>query len=105
MGLTTGFLDAGVLTRLILSELLPGPPKASYTKVFEKYTAIRKGDFYNRIQKITVEGKMRIHSLDPKVAAEREDFFKMLNKNPGFGQFIASTLNETLPDSFSPDIG
>jgi hypothetical protein len=105
MGLTTGFLDAGVLTRLILSDLLPGPPKAPYTKVFEKYTAIRKGHLMNNVQPLTIEGKMRIHSLDPKVTAQREDFFNMLNKNPGFGQFIASTLNETIPENLSPGIG
>ena len=41
-----------------------------------------------------------MHSTDSKVVAQREDFFKMLNKNPGFGMFVASTMMETLPDEF-----
>lgn len=63
---------------------------------------MRRKDFVNRVQKQAIEGKLRIHSTDKKVVAEREDFFNMLNKNPGFGMFVASTMMETLPDNFSP---
>ena len=46
-----------------------------------------------------------MHSEDSKVVAQREDFFNMLNKNPGFGMFVASTMMETLPDNLELSFG
>ena len=45
-----------------------------------------------------------MHSTDKKVVAEREDFFNMLNKNPGFGMFVASTMVDEVPDELDPGI-
>ena len=45
-----------------------------------------------------------MHSTDMKVVAQREDFFNMLNKNPEFGKFVASTIMETLPDDLEPGV-
>jgi len=101
LGLTTGLVDAAVLARLLPEAFTPEGAK-SWPRLLEKYSSMRRKDFVNRVQKQAIEGKLRIHSTDKKVVAEREDFFNMLNKNPGFGMFVASTMMETLPDNFSP---
>ena len=56
------------------------------------------------MQKFALEGKLRLHSTDKKVVAEREDFFNMLNKNPGFGMFVASTMVDEVPDELDPGV-
>jgi 2-polyprenyl-6-methoxyphenol hydroxylase-like FAD-dependent oxidoreductase len=99
LGLTTGLVDVAVLSRLL--------PKAfedatSWPMLLDKYSSMRRKDFINNVQKQTIQGKLRIHSTDRKVVAERDDFFNMLNKNPGFGMFIASTMMETVPDDLLP---
>ncbi|KAI4123473.1 MAG: hypothetical protein LQ338_005237, partial [Usnochroma carphineum] len=101
LGLTTGLIDVGVLSRLLPQALKP-ESQSSWPQLLEKYATLRRNDFVSRVQKQAVEGKLRIHSTDPKVVAEREAFFKMLNKNPGFGMFVASTMIETLPDNLEP---
>lgn len=90
----------------MLSRLLPqafNPSHASsWPKLLDRYSTLRRNDFVNRVQKFSLEGKLRLHSTDPKVAAAREDFFNMLNKNPGFGDFVASTMVEKVPDDLDP---
>lgn len=70
--------------------------------MLNKYAFVRRKDFIQRVQKQTIAGKLRIHSTDPKVVAEREDFFNMLNKSPGFAMFIASLMMEPLPEELWP---
>lgn len=101
LGLTTGLVDAAVLARLLPQVFTPEGAHA-WHKVLSNYSSIRRNDFLNRVQKQAIEGKLRIHSTDKKVVAKRNDFFNMLNKNPGFGIFVASTMMETLPDNLSP---
>ncbi|KAH8728386.1 hypothetical protein GQ44DRAFT_784077 [Phaeosphaeriaceae sp. PMI808] len=72
--------------------------------LLDKYSTLRRTDVIERVQKQTIEGKMRIHSQDPKVVAQRDEFFNMLNKNPGFGLFVASTMMEKVPDDLSPSL-
>lgn len=103
LGLTTGLVDVGVLSR-ILPKALSAENTSSWPRVLDKYASLRRKDFISRVQKQAVEGKLRIHSTDAKVVREREDFFNMLNKNPGFGTFVASTIMETLPDDLFPSL-
>lgn len=63
---------------------------------------MRREDFVMRAQKRAIEGKLRIHSANKQIVKERDDFYNMLNKNPGFGMFVATTMLETLPDDLEP---
>lgn len=44
---------------------------------------MRREDFVMRVQKRAIEGKLRIHSANKQIVKERDDFYNMLNKNPG----------------------
>ena len=103
MGLSTGLTDVGVISRLLPQAFTP-ERASSWPHLLDKYSSLRRNDFVSRVQKITRDGKLRIHSTDPKIVAEREDFFNMLNKNPGFGKFVAGTMMDTLPDNLEPPI-
>lgn len=70
----------------------------------EKYATLRRNDVINRVQKQTIEGKMRIHSQGRKIVAQRNDFFNMLNGNRGFGRFVASTMIDKVPDNLFPSL-
>jgi hypothetical protein len=50
----------------------------------------------NHVQKQTIQGKLRIHSIDLKVVTDRGDFFNVLNRNRGFGMFVTSMMIETV---------
>lgn len=63
---------------------------------------MRRDDFVTRVQKRAIEGKLRIHSANEQTVKERDDFYNMLNKNPGFGMFVATSMLETLPDNLEP---
>ena len=101
LGLTTGLVDAAVLSRLLPEADSLGGTKP-WRGLLEKYSSMRRKDYVNNVQKFALAGKLRLHSTDKKVVAEKEDFFNMLNKNPGFGMFVASTMMDTLPDNLSP---
>jgi len=101
LGLTTGLVDVAVLSRL-LPQALVGEGNTSWPMLLDRYSSMRRNDFVNNVQKQSIQGKLRLHSTGPKVAAERDDFFNMLNRNPGFGMFVASTLIETVPDDLLP---
>lgn len=103
LGLTTGLVDAAVLSRVVPEALAPANAGAGgWSRLLDQYASIRRKDFVQRVQKQAVDGKKRIHSTDPKVVAERDDFFNMLNKSPGFGNFIASLMMEPLPEDLWP---
>ncbi|KAF7507274.1 hypothetical protein GJ744_010708 [Endocarpon pusillum] len=101
LGLTTGLVDVAVLSRL-LPQAFTLEHASSWPRLLDKYSTLRRNDFVNRVQKICLEGKLRLHSTDAKFVAVREDFFNMLNKNPGFGNFVAGTMMERLPDDLDP---
>jgi 2-polyprenyl-6-methoxyphenol hydroxylase-like FAD-dependent oxidoreductase len=101
LGLTTGLVDVAVLSRL-LPKAFEGEGNTSWPMLLDKYSSMRRNDFVNNVQKQAIQGKLRLHSTGAKVVAERDDFFNMLNKNPGFGMFVASTLMETVPDDLFP---
>lgn len=63
---------------------------------------MRREDFVTQAQKRAIEGKLRIHSANKQIVTERDDFYNMLNKNPGFGMFVATAMLETLPDDLEP---
>ena len=63
---------------------------------------MRRQDFVTRVQKRAIEGKLRIHSANKQIVKERDDFYNMLNKNPGFGMFVATSMLEILPDNLEP---
>lgn len=92
----------------VLSRLLPKAfstkDSARWPQLLEKYATLRRTEFKNKVQKQALDGKLRMHSTDPKVVAQREDFFNMLNKNTGFGAFVASTMMETVPDDLEPSV-
>jgi 2-polyprenyl-6-methoxyphenol hydroxylase-like FAD-dependent oxidoreductase len=102
LGLTTGLIDVAYLSRLLPQAFFGGAAATPWQGLLKKYATLRRKDVVERVQKQTIEGKLRIHSQDPKVVAQRDDFFNMLNKNPGFGMFVAGTLTETVPDDLSP---
>ena len=101
LGLTTGLVDAAALARLLPRAFAADAKPDAWQGLLARYAEVRRHDFVHRVQKQTVEGKLRIHSTDPKVVAARDDFFNMLNKNPGFGRFVASTMTEVLPDDLT----
>lgn len=101
MGLTTGLVDVAYLSRLLRQAFIPSTA-STWPDLLEKYATLRRRDILEVVQKQTIEGKLRIHSQDSKVVAERDDFFNMLNKNPGFGLFVASTMTKKVPDDLSP---
>lgn len=101
MGLSTGLVDAAVLARL-LSQVFTPEGSNLWSEKLDLYASMRRQDFVTRVQKQAIEGKLRIHSAEKKVKAQREDFFNMLNKNEGFGMFVASTMMKTLPDNLEP---
>jgi 2-polyprenyl-6-methoxyphenol hydroxylase-like FAD-dependent oxidoreductase len=103
LGLTTGLVDAAVLTRVLPLVLAPeNISPGRWSKLLDRYAVVRRKDFLERVQKQAINGKKRIHSMDPRVVAERDDFFNMLNKSPGFGNFIASLMMEPLPEDLWP---
>jgi 2-polyprenyl-6-methoxyphenol hydroxylase-like FAD-dependent oxidoreductase len=103
LGLTTGLVDAAVLTRVLPLVLAPqNTSSGRWSKLLDRYAVVRRKDFLERVQKQAIEGKKRIHSTDPRVVTERDDFFNMLNKSPGFGKFIASLMMEPLPGDLWP---
>jgi hypothetical protein len=96
-------VDAAVLSRVIPLALAPENNNTDrWSKLLDQYATIRRKDFVDRVQKQAIDGKKRIHSTDPKIVAERDDFFNMLNKSPGFGNFIASLMMEPLPEDLWP---
>ena len=101
MGLTTGLVDVAYLSRILPLAFTP-KLRSSWPKLLDRYATLRRKDFTKNVQKFVLEGKMRIHSQDPKVDAQRKDFFNMLNKNPGFAMFVASTQVEKVPDDLFP---
>ncbi|ERF73027.1 hypothetical protein EPUS_07121 [Endocarpon pusillum Z07020] len=103
LGLTTGLVDVAVLSRLLPQAFTP-QHASSWPRLLDKYSTLRRNDFVNQVQKLCLDGKLRLHSTDPKVVAAREDFFNMLNKNPGFGDFVAGTMVEKLPDDLDPSL-
>jgi len=103
LGLTTGLIDVAYLSRLLPQAFSTQSPRP-WQALLQQYATLRRNDVINRVQKQTIEGKLRIHSLDRKVVAQRDDFFNMLNKNPGFGRFVASTLVEKIPDNLFPSL-
>jgi 2-polyprenyl-6-methoxyphenol hydroxylase-like FAD-dependent oxidoreductase len=101
--MTTGLIDVAYLSRL-LPQAFSTQSSRPWQAVLQKYATLRRNDVINCVQKQTIEGKMCIHSLDRNVVARRDDFFNMLNKNPGFGQFVASTMIEKVPDNLFPSL-
>jgi 2-polyprenyl-6-methoxyphenol hydroxylase-like FAD-dependent oxidoreductase len=101
LGLTTGLVDVAYLSRLLPQAFSTRSP-TRWQDLLDKYATLRRKDVVERVQKQTIKGKLRIHSQDRKIVAQRDDFFNMLNKNPGFGMFVAGTLTETVPDDLSP---
>lgn len=117
LGLTTGLVDAAILARF-LAPLFTTPSghsvsssssftssttnAASWAQKLDKYGSMRREDFVTRVQKRAIEGKLRIHSANKQIVTERDDFYNMLNKNPGFGMFVATSMLETLPDNLEP---
>ncbi|KAL8983605.1 MAG: hypothetical protein Q9177_004931, partial [Variospora cf. flavescens] len=97
LGLTTGLVDVAVLSHLLPRALSPAHSHR-WPQLLDRYAHLRRSDFVGNVQKQALEGKLRMHSTDKKVVAQREDFFNMLNKNPGFATFVASTMMETLPE-------
>ena len=103
LGLTTGLVDVAVLSRVLPLALAPESQRTGrWNKLLDQYATIRREDIVKRVQKQAIDGKKRIHSMDAKVVAERDDFFNMLNKSPGFGSFIASLMMEPLPEDLWP---
>lgn len=103
LGLTTGLVDVAYLSRLLPQAFAPATA-AKWPELLDKYAALRRKEVVEDVQKMTVAGKMRIHSQDRKIVAERDDFFNMLNRNPGFGMFVASTMMKKVPDDLSPPV-
>jgi 2-polyprenyl-6-methoxyphenol hydroxylase-like FAD-dependent oxidoreductase len=101
LGLTTGLVDVAHLSRL-LPQAFSTERSRPWQALLQQYATLRRNDVLNRVQKQAIEGKLRIHSQDRKVVAQRNDFFNMLNKNPGFGNFVASTMMEKVPDDLFP---
>lgn len=101
LGLTTGLVDVAYLSRL-LPQAFSAEAAPPWQNLLERYATLRRNDVVDRVQKQTIEGKLRMHSQDRKVVTQRDDFFNMLNKNPGFGMFVASTMMEKVPDELSP---
>lgn len=96
-------MDAAVLSRVLPLALAPENSGAGrWSKLLDQYATIRRKDFVERVQRQAIDGKKRIHSTDPKIVAEREDFFNMLNKSPGFGRFIASQMMAPLAADLWP---
>ncbi|CAF9943727.1 MAG: hypothetical protein ALECFALPRED_001152 [Alectoria fallacina] len=75
LGLTTGLVDVAYLSRLLPQAFTP-QNASSYPALLEKYSTLRRTDYIKNVQKFALEGKLRMHSTDKKVVAEREDFFK-----------------------------
>lgn len=96
-------MDAAVLTRVLpLALAAENTRSGQWSNLLDRYAVVRRKDFLERVQKQAIDGKKRLHSTDPKVVAERDDFFNMLNKSPGFGNFIASLMMEPLPEDLWP---
>lgn len=103
LGLTTGLVDAAVLARVVPLVLLPeNRVSTKWPKLLDQYATVRRKDFVQRVQKQAIDGKKRIHSMEPRVVNERDDFFNMLNKSPGFANFIASLMMEPLAEDLWP---
>lgn len=96
-------MDVAVLSRL-LPKAFSNKDVVRWPQLLDKYAILRRSEFIQKVQKQAIEGKLRIHSEDAQVVAQREDFFNMLNKNPGFGMFVAGTMMERLPDELEPGL-
>ena len=96
-------MDVAVLSRL-LPKAFSSKDVARWPQLLETYAMLRRSEFIDKVQKQAIEGKLRIHSMDASVVAQRESFFNMLNKNPGFGMFVAGSMMERLPDELEPGL-
>ena len=97
LGLITALVDVAYISRLLL-RAFTSQNDSSYLALLERYSTLRRTDYIKNVQKFLLEGKLRMHSTGRKVVAERENFFYMLIKNPGFGMFVASTMVNSVPD-------
>jgi 2-polyprenyl-6-methoxyphenol hydroxylase-like FAD-dependent oxidoreductase len=97
MGLTTGLIDCVYLSRILPRAFTP-EGRSSWEQILEKYCTLRRDDFVNHVQPFTRMGKLRMHSMDPEVVADRKDFFKLLNTDPRFGMFVANSRVKRIPD-------
>lgn len=97
MGLTTGLIDCVYLSKILPRAFTP-QGQSSWESILEKYCTLRRDDFVNHVQPFTRMGKLRMHSMDPDIVADRRDFFNLLNKDPRFGMFVANSRVKRIPD-------
>ncbi|KAF4784581.1 hypothetical protein HER10_EVM0009933 [Colletotrichum scovillei] len=97
LGLTTGFLDSAALgnclLRILILEEEAGP-------LLSRYGEVRKATWQEFTNKASTDFKLRLHSDDPEVVAEREAFIYALNNDPDVHKKAASSMNENIQDMF-----
>ncbi|KAH8648251.1 hypothetical protein BGZ61DRAFT_277811, partial [Ilyonectria robusta] len=76
LGLTTGFLDAAALGNCLIRIIRHGEKP---DELFSRYESVRRAAWVNYTNKASTDLKLRLHSTDPQIVADRQAFFDALN--------------------------
>lgn len=97
LGLTSGLLDAASLANC-LTRIING--KENYESLLEKYADVRRQAYKDYVYTQSIQNKLRLHSNDPEIAAQRNEFFDNINNNPEFHIKVASQMNQVMDNVF-----
>ncbi|KAI0121261.1 hypothetical protein BJ170DRAFT_661063 [Xylariales sp. AK1849] len=97
LGLTTGFLDASALGNCLLRILLGNEPA---DPLLDRYAEVRRNAWINYTNKASIDCKLRLHSRDPEINAQREGFMDALNHDPDIHLKMATIMDNEVVDMF-----
>ena len=96
LGLTGGILDAVVLGNALV-RCLKGNEK---DEILTTALLSRRDVWLNKTNPMSQGNYLRLCSIDPDVAAEREGFFAKLREDPTFARSIQAAFGDLLPSTF-----
>jgi hypothetical protein len=68
--------------------------------LLDKYAKVRRTAWVNYTNKASINFKLRLHSTDPEIVAQRDEFMHALNSDPGIHLKMASIMNDAIEDMF-----
>lgn len=74
-------------------------------ELFSRYESVRRAAWVNYTNKASTDLKLRLHSTDPQIVADRQAFFDALNNDPAIHLKLATMMNEQVEDMFEAPNG
>ncbi|KAH7161029.1 hypothetical protein EDB81DRAFT_642266 [Dactylonectria macrodidyma] len=68
--------------------------------LLSRYESVRRAAWVNYTNKASTDLKLRLHSADPQIVADRQAFFDALNNDPAIHLKMATMMNEQVEDMF-----